>query len=115
MSNGAGLVASGVGRVSGMCAAGRLLGRAPTAEAFDEVAYEFVLYRGTLSGALNCNHEVSMVVSIGVVSFGSFLSSEDAGSSRVALRVSREVRREVLRPGVSPFGIRAMVTLVGWI
>ncbi len=34
MYNGAGLVASGVGRVSGMCVAGRLLGRVLTAEAF---------------------------------------------------------------------------------
>jgi len=36
-----------------------------------------------------------MVVSRGVVSLGSFLSSVVAGRSRVALRVSREVRREV--------------------
>ena len=54
-----------------------------------------------------------MVVCRGVVSLGSFLSSEMAGRSRVAPRVSREVRREVLGLGVSPFGSLAMVTLVG--
>ena len=54
-----------------------------------------------------------MVVSIGVVSLGSFLSSADDGRSRVALRVSREVRREVLGPGLYPFGNLAMITLVG--
>jgi hypothetical protein len=35
--------------------------------------------------------------------------------SRVALRVSREFRIEVLGPGLSPFGNLAMITLVGWI
>ncbi len=44
MSNGAGMVASGVGRVSGMCVDGCLLGRALTAKAFARVAYEFVVY-----------------------------------------------------------------------
>ena len=115
MSNGAGLVASCVGMASGMCVAGRLLGRELTAEAFAKVAYGFVVHGGRLSGAMNCSHEVCMVVSRGVVSFGSFLSSEIAGRSRVALRVSREVRRGVLGPGLSPFGSLAMVTLVGWI
>jgi hypothetical protein len=33
----------------------------------------------------------------------------------VALRVSREVRRDVLGPGLSLFGNVAMITLVGWI
>ena len=113
MSSGAGLVASGVGRVSGMCVAMRLLGRALTAEAFAKVAYEFVVYGGRLSGAMNCNHEVFMVVSRGVVSFGRFLSSKVVGRSRVALRVSKEVRREDLGPGLSPFGSLAMITLVG--
>ena len=38
MSSGAGLVASGVGRVSGMCVAGRLLEVALLVEAFARVA-----------------------------------------------------------------------------
>jgi hypothetical protein len=33
----------------------------------------------------------------------------------VALRISREVRREVLGPVLSRFGSVAMITLVGWI
>ena len=114
MSNGAGLVASGVGRASRVRVAGRLLGRALTAKAFAKVAYEFIVYGGRLSGAMNCNHEVYMVVSSGVAFWGSFLSSEVAGRSRVALRISREVRREVLGPGFSPFGTLAMITLMGW-
>ena len=88
MSNGAGLVALGVGRVSGMYMAGRLLDRALIVEAFARVAYEFVIYGGRLSGVMNCSQEVCMVVSRGVMSLGSFLSSEVAGRSRVALRVS---------------------------
>ena len=56
-----------------------------------------------------------MVVSRGVGSLGSFLSSVQAGRRRVALRVSREARREVLGPGLSPLGSLAMITLVGWI
>ena len=56
-----------------------------------------------------------IVVSRGVVPLGSFLNSEVAGRSRVALRVSREVQREVLGPGLSPFGSLAMMALVGWI
>ena len=55
-----------------------------------------------------------MVVS-GVLSVGNFLSSVVAGRSRLALRVSSEVRREVLGPGLSPFGSLAMITFVGWI
>ena len=60
-----------------------------------------------------CNHEMCMVVSSGVVSLGSFLSSVVAGRSRVALRVSKEVRMEVLGLGLSPLGSLAMMTLVG--
>jgi len=56
-----------------------------------------------------------MVVSRGVVSEGSFLNSVDAGRSRVALSVYKEVRSEVLGPGLSPFGNLAMITVVGWI
>ena len=82
---------------------------------FARVAYGFVVYGGRLSGLVNCSHEVCMVVSIGAVSLGSFLSSELAGRSRVVLRVSREVQREVLGPGLSPFGSLAHITLVGWI
>ena len=54
-----------------------------------------------------------MVVISGVVSLGSFLCSVVAGRSSVALRVSREVRRAVLGPVLSPFGSRAMITFVG--
>ncbi len=55
-----------------------------------------------------------MVVNNSVVSLGSFLSSVVAGRSRVALRVSNEVRIEVLGPGLSALGSLAMMTLVGW-
>ncbi len=54
-----------------------------------------------------------MVVSIGVMSLGSFLGSVVAGRSRVAMRVSREVRREVSGLGLSPVASLAMMTLVG--
>jgi hypothetical protein len=54
-----------------------------------------------------------MVVSRGVVSLGSFLCSVVAGRSSVALRVSREVRRAVLGPSLSPFGILAIRAFVG--
>ena len=56
-----------------------------------------------------------MVVSRSVVSLGSFMSSVVAGRSKVALRVSREVRREDLGLDLSPFGSQAMMPLVGWI
>jgi hypothetical protein len=115
MSNGEKLLASGVGRVSGMCVAVRLLGRAFAAAAFARVAYKFVVCGGRLSGVLNGSPEVCMVVSRGVMSLGSFPSSEVAGRSRVALRVSREARREVLGPGVSLFESLAMITPVGLI
>ncbi len=54
-----------------------------------------------------------MVVS-GVLSVGNFPSSVVAGRSRVALRVSSEVRREVVGPGLSPFSSLAMITFVDW-
>ncbi len=54
-----------------------------------------------------------MVVSRDVVSEGSFLYYVDDGRRRVALSVSMEVRREVLGPGLSPFGNLAMITVVG--
>ena len=56
-----------------------------------------------------------MVVSKGVVSLGSFLSSVVASKSKVALRISREVRREDVGPGLSPFGSLVMMKLDGWI
>ena len=59
-------------------------------------------------------HEVCRVVSRGWLSVGNILSSVVAGNIRVALRVSSEARREVLGPGLSPFGSLAMITLVGW-
>jgi hypothetical protein len=54
---------------------------------------------------MSFSHEACMVVSRRVVSLGSFPSSMLAGRSRVALRVSREARREVLGPDLSPFGV----------
>ena len=36
------------------------------------------------------------------------------GRSKVALRESREVLRDVLVPVLSPLGSLAMITLVGW-
>ena len=70
---------------------------------------------GRLSGVMNFSHGVCMVVSRCVVSLRSLLSSVVLGRSIVALRVSREVRREVLGPYLSPFGSLVMLTLVGWI
>ena len=70
---------------------------------------------GRLLGVMNFSHEACMVVIRGVVSLGSFLSSVVAGRRKVALRVSKGVRREVFGPGLSPFGKMAMITLVGWI
>ncbi len=58
---------------------------------------------------------VYIVVCRGVVSLGTFLCFVVAGRSRVALRVSREVWREVLGPDLSPFGNLTMIALVGWI
>ncbi len=63
---------------------------------------------------INCFHEACMVVSRGVVSGGSILSSVDDGRRRVALSVSLEVRREVLGPGLSPLGYLARIAIVGW-
>ena len=54
-----------------------------------------------------------MVVSRGLVSLGSFLCFVVAGRSSVALRMSKEVRRAVLGPVLSPFGSLAMSTFVG--
>jgi hypothetical protein len=68
---------------------------------------------GRLSVVMDFSYEACMVASRGVVSLGSFLCFVVAGRSRVALRVSREVRREVLGPGLSPFCSLAMITLVG--
>jgi hypothetical protein len=104
MCNGAGLDASGVGRVSGICVAGRLFGVMFAVKAFIKLAYTFGLCGGKLSGVMSLIQEVCMVVSRGVVSLGSFRCSVVAGRSSVALRVSREVRRAVLGPVLSPFG-----------
>ena len=53
-----------------------------------------------------------MVVSRGVVSLGSFLCSLVAGRSSVARRVTREVRRAILGPVLSPSGSLAMSAFV---
>ena len=68
---------------------------------------------GKLSGVMNFIQEVCMVVIRGVVSLGSFLCYVVAGRSSVALKVSREVRRAVLGPVLSPFGSLATNTTVG--
>ena len=68
---------------------------------------------GRLSGLINCIHDVRMVVSWGVVSLGSFLCSVAEVRSRVALTVSREVRRVVFGPVLSAFGSLTMSTFVG--
>ena len=74
------------------------------------------MWGGRLSGVMNFSHETCMVVSRGVVSLDSFLSSVViVERSKVALMVPKEVRREVLGHGLSPFGNLAMITLVGWI
>lgn len=49
------------------------------------------------------------------MSLGSSQCSVWAGRSRMARRVSMEVRRAVLGPGLSLFGSLAKMTLVGWI
>ncbi len=54
-----------------------------------------------------------MEVSKSVVSLGSFRSSVVARRSRVALRVSMNVRREGLGPGLSPLGSLTMMASVG--
>jgi len=113
--NGAGLVASVVGRVSGMCVAGRLLEVALAAEAYTRVAKEFVVYGGRLSVVMYFSQEACIMLCRGVVSLGNFQSYVVAGRSRVALRISREVRREIFGPDLSPFGNLSMITLVGWI
>ena len=113
MYSGAGFDASGVGRVSGMCVTIRLFGVMFAVEAFIKLAYEFGLCEGQLSGVMNLVQEVCMVVSRGVVSLGSFLCYVVASIISVALRVSREVRRAVLGPVLSPFGSLVMSTFVG--
>jgi hypothetical protein len=81
---------------------------------FHQVGIGVCCVWGRLLGVINCIHEVCMVVSRGVLSVGSFLSYVVAARSRVALRVSSAVQREVLGPGLSPFGCLAMITIVGW-
>ena len=68
---------------------------------------------GRLSGVMHLILEVCMVVSRGVVSLGSFMCSLVAGRSSVALRVSRDVRRAVLGPVLSPLGSLAMSAFLG--
>ena len=93
MCSGAGFDASGVGRVFGMCVAGRLFVVTFAVVALIKFAYEYGLCEGKLSGAMNFIQEVCMVVSRVVVSLGSFLCSVLVGRSSVALRVSRKVSK----------------------
>ena len=62
---------------------------------------------------VNFSQELCMVVSRVAVSLGFFLCSVVAGRSSVALRVSMEVRRAALGPGLSPFDSQAMITFMG--
>ena len=64
------------------------------------------------SGFMNGSHEGCIRVERGVVSLGNFLSSEETGRSRVAMRESMVVRRDALIPTLSPFGSLAMMTSV---
>ena len=96
-----------------MCGAGRLLDVMVEVVVFIRPAQEFSLCVGRLSGAMHLIQEVCMVVSRGVVSSGNFLCYVVAGRSSVALRVSREVRRAVLGPILSPFGSLTMSAVVG--
>jgi hypothetical protein len=73
------------------------------------------VYGGRLSGAMYFSQEACIVVCRGVVSLGKFLCYVAGGRGRVALRVSREVRREILGHVLSPFGILDIITLVFWI
>ena len=68
---------------------------------------------GRLAGVMNRIQEVCMVVSRSVVSLGNFLYSVVTGRSSVALRMSREVRRAVLGPVLSPLGSLATSAVVG--
>ena len=68
---------------------------------------------GRLSGVMILIQEARMVVSGGVVSLGNLLCSVVAGRSSLALRVSREARRAVLGPVLSPLGSLATSAFVG--
>ena len=70
---------------------------------------------GRFSGFMNGSHEECIGVERGVVFLGSFLSSNEAVRSRVALGESMAVRRDTLFPGLSPLGSLAMMLSVGCI
>ena len=70
---------------------------------------------GRSPGFRNGSQEGRIIVEKGVVFLGRFLSSEEAGSSRVALRESMALRRDVLTPGLSSLGSLATMTLAGCI
>ncbi len=65
---------------------------------------------GGFSGFMHC--EGCMMVNRRVVSLGSFMSSEATGRSRMALRESRDVRKDVLGLVLSPSGSLAMIPQV---
>ncbi len=73
-----------------------------------------VLCEGRWWVGINFSHALCMVVSKVDGPFGSFLCSVVQGRSRVALRVSVDVLREIFLPGLYPLGSRASITLVGW-
>ena len=68
---------------------------------------------GKVSVLMYFSHDVCMLVCWGVVSLGSFLCSVVEGRRRMALKVSREVRRAVLGPVLSAFGSLDSSTSVG--
>ena len=66
---------------------------------------------GSLLGFMKgCCHEGCIIVERDVVSIESFLSSEEAGRSRITRRESITVRRDVLFPGLSPLKSLAKMT-----
>ena len=83
-------------KVWGMCIAGRFMVYMLTKEAFARVAQELVVCDSAFSGFMNGSHEGCIIVERGSVPLRSFLSSEEAGRSRVALRVSMALRRDIL-------------------
>ena len=114
ISMGAGSVLSIVGRESGMWGVGRLLFEMVVG-VWVRVVYVVVLCEGMCVVVMYLCHEVCMVVSFGITSFGNLRCSVLEGRSRVARRVSMEVRRAALAPGLSPLGSLAITTVVGCI
>jgi hypothetical protein len=115
-SNGADSVVLGVENIWGACIAGRFLVNMLAEEAFASWAWELVVCDGRFSGFMNGSRDKCAIVERGVVSLGSFLSSEEAGRRRLARSESIVVQRNVSIPAsLSPLGSLAMMSLVGCI